>query len=347
MEREDGRKLSIDAQEERRKTIVRMRKQGKKLYEIEEAVSLSRTTVCKALKTYREGGWKALRGMRRGTKKGENRNLNTAQEAALQAKIIDRRPEQLKLDFALWTREAVRQLILREYDIDMPIRTVGEYLKRWGFTPQKPVKFAYERRPEKVKEWLDETFPEIRGRAKQEKAEIFWGDETGLRSSDVRGRGFSPRGETPVISATAKYENLSMVSAITNKGRVHWMIVDGTVNADRFIEFLNGLCMDSRKKIFLVLDNLKVHHSKPVKEWLETRKRKIEFFFLPAYSPDLNPDEHLNSDLKQGVGSKAPSRTKLMLQKSATEHMTMLKATPHRIRKYFKDPAIVYASASY
>jgi len=149
MEREDGRKLSIDAQEERRKTIVRMRKQGKKLYEIEEAVSLSRTTVCKALKTYREGGWKALRGMRRGTKKGENRNLNTAQEAALQAKIIDRRPEQLKLDFALWTREAVRQLILREYDIDMPIRTVGEYLKRWGFTPQKPVKFAYERRPEK------------------------------------------------------------------------------------------------------------------------------------------------------------------------------------------------------
>lgn len=199
----------------------------------------------------------------------------------------------------------------------------------------------------KVKEWLDETFPEIRGRAKQEKAEIFWGDETGLRSSDVRGRGFSPRGETPVISATAKYENLSMVSAITNKGRVHWMIVDGTVNADRFIEFLNGLCMDSRKKIFLVLDNLKVHHSKPVKEWLETRKRKIEFFFLPAYSPDLNPDEHLNSDLKQGVGSKAPSRTKLMLQKSATEHMTMLKATPHRIRKYFKDPAIVYASASY
>ena len=157
-----------------------MRKRGKKLYEIEEAVSLSRTTVCKALKTYREGGWKALRGKQRGTKMGENRNLNPDQEASVQAKIIDRRPEQLKLDFALWTREAVRQLILHECGIDMPIRTVGEYLKRWGFTPQKPVKFAYERRPEKVKEWLDETFPEIRERAKQEKAEIYWGDETGL-----------------------------------------------------------------------------------------------------------------------------------------------------------------------
>jgi len=332
MEREDGRKLSVAAQEERRKTIVRMRKQGKKLREIEEAVSLSRTAICKALKTYRENGWKALRGKQRGTKLGENRHLTSDQEAAIRVKIIDRRPEQLKLDFALWTREAVRQLILHDCGVDMPIRTVGEYLKRWGFTPQKPVKFAYERRPEKVKEWLDETFPEIRERAIKERAEIYWGDETGLRSSDVRGRGFAPRGETPVVTTTAKYENLSMVSAITNKGRVHWMIVDGTINTDWFIEFLTGLCKDSRRKVFLILDNLKVHHSKPVKDWLEVRKDKIELFFLPAYSPDLNPDEHLNADLKQGVGSKAPSRAKAMLQKSATEHMTMLKSKPKRIR---------------
>lgn len=347
MKREDGRKLSIDAQEERRKTIVRMRNQGKKLSEIGEAVSLTRTAVCKALKMYREGGWKALRGKRRGSKVGDHRNLTGDQEATIRRKIIDRRPEQLKLDFALWTREAVRQLILHELGVDMPIRTVGEYLKRWGFTPQKPVKFAYERRPEKVTEWLNQTFPEIRNRAAREKAEIYWGDETGLRSSDVRGRGFAPRGETPIVTATAKYENLSMVSAITNKGRVHWMIVDGTINADRFIGFLTGLCQDSRKKVFLILDNLKVHHSKPVKEWLSGKEKKIEVFFLPAYSPDLNPDEHLNADLKQGVGSKVPSRTKKMLHQSATEHMTMLKSKPERIRRYFMDPAIKYASASY
>lgn len=347
MEREDGRKLSIDAQEERRKTIVRMRKQGKKLWEIEEAVSLSRTAVCKALKTYREGGWKALRGKQRGTKAGEKRHLTNDQEKHLREKIIDRRPEQLKLDFALWTRDAVRQLIQHECGIDMPIRTVGEYLKRWGFTPQKPVKFAYERRPEKVKEWLDQTFPGIRERAKQEKGEIYWGDETGLRAGDVRGKGYAPRGETPVTNATAKYENLSMVSAITNKGRVHWIIVEGTVNAERFIEFLEGLRRDSRKKIFLILDNLKVHHSKPVKEWLGKWKSRVEVFYLPAYSPDLNPDEHLNADLKHGVGSKAPARTKVHLQKTATEHMIMLEGNPKRIRKYFKDPAIQYAAASY
>ena len=229
----------------------------------------------------------------------------------------------------------------------MPVRTVGLYLQRWGFTPQKPVKFAYERRPEKVKEWLDQTFPEIRERAKQEKGEIYWGDETGLRAGDVCGKGYAPRGETPVTNATAKYENLSMVSAITNKGRVHWMIVEGTVNAERFIEFLEGLRRDSRKKIFLILDNLKVHHSKPVKEWLEQWKSRVEVFYLPAYSPDLNPDEHLNADLKHGVGSKAPARTKVHLQKTAIAHMIMLEGNPKRIRKYFKDPAIQYAAASY
>jgi len=347
MEREDGRKLSVDIQEDRRKTIVRLRKQGRKLREIEQTVSLSRTTICKTLKTYRESGWKALRGKQRGTKKGERRTLSAKQEAHIRSKIIDKRPEQLKLDFALWTRDAVRQLIQQELNIAMPIRTVGEYLKRWGFTPQKPVKFAYERRPEKVREWLDVTFPGMRERARKEKAEIYWGDETGLRGGDVRGRGFAPRGQTPVVKATAKYENLSMVSAITNKGKVSWMIVEGTINAERFIEFTTGLCKDSRKKIFLVLDNLKVHHSKPVKNWLVGKEKKIELFFLPAYSPDLNPDEHVNADLKQGVGAKVPVRTKEALHKAAHSHMEMLKSNPSRIQKYFKDPAISYAAVNY
>ena len=309
---------------------------------------MTHTTVHRVLHRVREQGIQyATKGKPRGRKLGAQRTLESVQEAEIRKKIIDKRPEQMKLDFALWTRKAVRMLIQQEYGIPMPVRTVGLYLQRWGFTPQKPVKCAYERRPEKVKEWLDQTFPEIRERAKQEKGEIYWGDETGLRAGDVRGKGYAPRGETPVTNATAKYENLSMVSAITNKRRVHWMIVEGTVNAERFIEFLEGLRRDSRKKIFLILDNLKVHHSKPVKEWLEKWKSRVEVFYLPAYSPDLNPDEHLNADLKHGVGLKAPARTKVHLQKTATEHMIMLEGNPKRIRKYFKDPAIQYAAASY
>lgn len=347
MEHEDGRRLSIDAQEERRKTIIRMRKGGHTLREIQDAVGLSKTAVCKALNTYAQHGWSALRGRRRGRRKGENRSLTPEQEKMIRRKIVDRRPEQLKLDFALWTREAVRQLILQECAVDMPIRTVGEYLKRWGFTPQRPARFAYERREAEVGEWLEQRFPMICKRAKAEGAEIYWGDETGLRASDVRGRGYAPRGETPVVKVTAKYENLSMVSAITNRGRVHWMIVDGAVNAACFIEFLDALVRDAKRKVFLILDNLKVHHSKVVKHWLSEHTEQIELFFLPAYSPDLNPDEHLNADVKQGVGSRATVRTKNKLHHAITNHMQMLESNPQRICSYFRDPAISYAAVLY
>jgi transposase len=347
MKHDDGRKLSQEALEERRKIIVRMRKRGKTLREIEETVQLSRTTISKTLKNYREQGSKAYAGKKRGRRMGALRHLSPDKEKSIRRKIIDRYPEQLKLDFALWTRDAVRQLILQETGIAMPIRTVGEYLKRWGFTPQKPAKFAYERKDEQVKFWLEQAYPAIRERAKHEKAEIYWSDETGMKAGDVRGRGYSPKGVTPIVNATAKYESLSMISAITNRGRIHWMIVDGTVNKERFIEFLERLCKSTKRKVFLVLDNLRVHHSQVVREWLEGKEKKIELFFLPAYSPDLNPDEHVNADMKQGVGSKTPSRNKGHLQRKIESHMEMLERNPKRIQGYFEDPTIKYAAASY
>lgn len=344
MDKIDGRCFPMATQEERRRIAVKMREQGSTLAEIKNAIGMSHPTIIKAWKAFKAGGKKALCNALRGCKKGEQRNLTSEQESLLKRKIIDRTPEQMKLDFALWTRDAVRKLIKQETKIDMPIRTVGEYLKRWGFTPQKPVKFAYERKPELVKKWLDETYPAIHERAKTENAEIYWGDETGLRSNDVRGRGFAPRGSTPIVYATAKYENLSMISAITNKGRIQWMIVDGTVNIERFIEFLKRLIKYSRRKIFLIIDNLKVHHAINVTNWVTENSDRIELFYLPAYSPDLNPDEHLNADLKQGVGSRTPGRTKKQLLVTAENHLAMLKDTPSRIQKYFKDPAIAYAA---
>jgi len=344
MDKIDGRCFPMGTQEERRRIAVKMREQGSTHEEIRKAIGISRPTIIKACKAFKNGGYIALHNNVRGRKKGDHRSLTPIQERMIQRKIIDRKPEQLKLDFALWTRGAVQKLIKQETGTDMPIRTVGEYLKRWGFTPQKPVKFAYERKPEAVKEWLDTTYPGIRERAKAEKAEIFWGDETGLRSGDVRGRGFSPRGETPVINATAKYENLSMISAITNQGRIEWMIVDGAVNIEHFMDFLKRLIRYRRRKIFLILDNLKVHHAKVVTAWVAENSSRIELVYLPAYSPDLNPDEHLNADLKQGVGSRVPSRSKANLLKAAENHLSMLENSPQRIRKYFKDPAISYAA---
>jgi transposase len=232
------------------------------------------------------------------------------QEKGIQKAITDKYPDQLKLDFALWTWEAVKLVIRQKYDIDMPIRTVGEYLKRWRYTPQKPVQYAYERDGEKVKEWLESTYPEIKRRAKQEKAYIYWGDETTMKACDVRGRGYAPRGETPVVNRAGKRENVSMVSAITNKGKTYWKLHEGSINSEKFKEFAERLVHGKKRKVFLILDNAKPHHSKILTGWVEKNKKRVELFYLPSYSPDLNPDEYVNADVKYGVGSKTPKRTK-------------------------------------
>jgi len=334
----------LAVKEERRRTVIRMRKEGCSVADVSVATGLAGPTISVIWSSYKREGEGILAGKRIGHFLGQGRSLTPEQEASIRKKIIDKCPDQLKLDFALWTRGAVKELILKELEIELAVRTVGSYLHRWGFTPQKPAKVAFERRPEAVKKWLEEDYPAIKVLAEKEDAEIYWGDETGLRSSDVRGRGFAPIGKTPVVKATANYENLSMVSAITNKGKVSWMIVEGAVNSDRFIEFLNRIILGAERKVFLILDNLRVHHSKLVKEWLEGKKDRIELFYLPSYSPDLNPDEHLNADLKYGVGSKSPVRTKKALGENAKAHMALLESCPARIQRYFLDPAIKYAS---
>ena len=225
----------------------------------------------------------------------------------------------------------------------MPIRTVGEYLQRWGFTPQKPLRRAYEQNPKLVQKWLDEDYPAIAARAKIEDAEINWGDETGLCSDSQHGRSYAPRGQTPAIRLNAKKERINLISSITNQGKVRFMIYNRTMNSQTFIKFCKRLIKDADKKVFLILDNLRVHHSHIVKDWVEQNKEKIELFFLPSYSPELNPDEYLNCDLKAGVHSGAPARSKSQLKSKALSHLRMLQKMPGRVVKYFKNPKISYA----
>ncbi len=223
------------------------------------------------------------------------------------------------------------QLVHDRLGIKLPIRTVGEYLKRWGFTPQKPIKKAYEQRPAEVKKWLDEEYPQIAARAKAEQAEIHWGDETGLRSDDVRGRGYAPNGHTPVVRVNNKREGLSIISTVTNRGKVRWKIFEGAMHADLLIDFFKRLIKDADRKVFLILDNLKVHHARKVKAWLADHEDGIEVFYLPSYSPELNPDECLNADLKDGVTRRAPARSKGQLKKAAISHLRKLREiTPTR-----------------
>ena len=238
----------------------------------------------------------------------------------------------------------MQELIEDQFGIKLAIRTVGNYLSAWGFTPQKPLKSAYEQSPSKVQKWLDESYPVIKEKAKKEDAEIYWGDETGVRSDCQHGRGYAPVGKTPMIKLSAKRRSTNMISAITNQGKVRFQIYDGRMNADQLIQFMKRLIKDAKRKVLLIVDNLRVHHAKKVTQWLAKHPEQIEVFYLPAYSPELNPDEYLNCDLKAGIHSKRPARTQKQLKAKVLSHMRMLQKQPKRVVKYFLHPKISYAA---
>jgi transposase len=344
MKTTDMRSLSHDARHERRVQVIRLRAAGKTYDEIADQTGLSRTGVFDICKRHELGGTAALKDKIGGRKLGEDRLLTAEQERQIQRLIRDKTPDQIKLPYALWSRQAVAELILDQFGITVAVRTMGTYLKRWGFTPQKPLRRAYEQSPAAVKQWMDTTYPDIATRAKREGAEIHWGDETGLRSDDVRGRCFAPKGETPVIRVNSKREGLSIISTVTNKGQMRWKIFDGALNSDILIDFMRRLIKGASKKVFLILDNLRVHHSKPVKAWLTNHADAIEVFYLPSYSPELNPDEMANADIKQAVTKQAPARTKLQLVKAASRHLRSVQKQPERIRRYFQHDPVKYAA---
>jgi len=344
METIDMRKLTREARYERRVQVIRLRKAGRTYDEIATLTGLSRTGVFDICKRHAASGSSALHDAAGGRKLGEQRLLSPAQEALVQKLIADKTPDQLKMPYALWSRAAVAELIEQRFGLKLKVRTMGMYLQRWGFTPQKPMRKAYEQSPAAVKKWLDEDYPALAQRARAEGAEIHWGDESGLRSDDVRGRSYAPRGETPVVRVPNKRHGLSIISTVTNKGQMRWRIFDGALNSTILIDFFKRLIKGQKKKVFLILDNLRVHHSKPVKHWLAQHAEYIEVFYLPSYSPELNPDEMANADLKQAVTKLAPARTKLQLVKATARHLRSVQRQPQRIKKYFEHGPVRYAA---
>lgn len=345
MEKENARKQTLEQLHERRKQVVRLHKKVIGIMQIVAMTGLSYPAVRASIDLFDAGGWAAIRPALRGRNKGVGRTLSAVQEETIQRTIIDKRPEQLKMGFFLWSRAAVGQLIEQEYGIKLHVRSVGKYLTRWGFTPQKPIRRAYEQSPEAVQAWLEGEYPAIEQRARREGAEIHWGDETALVNTDVRGRSYAPAGKTPVARTVGgTRQKLSMIATVTNRGRARWMIIDDAFDAQRLIEFLQALIKDAGRKVFLILDNLRVHHSKIVKAWVSDRHDQIELFYLPSYSPQLNPEERLNADLKQEMSKRVPVRTKAKLREAANEHMTMLERTPERVLSYFQDRRVRYAA---
>jgi transposase len=345
MEKIDSRRLPESALNERRRRAVKMREAGVTVSEVARQCELSTHTVVEAHKAYRRGGWSAVNIRRMGRPFGSGRMLTPEQENRIQQLIQDRTPDQLKLVYALWTRQAVSELIETVYGVRLSVRNMGKYLKRWGFTPQRPLKKAYEQSPAAVSKWVNEEYPKIAAQAKQEGAEIQRGDETGLRSDDVRDRGYAPKGKTPVVLANANRAKLSVISTVTNKGQMRWKVLSGALNARLLIGFMKRLVHGRQKRILLILDNLRVHYSKAVKKWLKENADKIEAFYLPSYSPELNPDELLNADLKQRVTKTAPARKILALTRTAIGALRSIQKQPERVESYFEHKDVCYAAA--
>lgn len=344
MEKTDARKLSKEVQQELRHQIIRLRKQGRTNREIAQMVGVSEPHASGVWHKYQQGGKAAIQLKLRGRRTGEKKTLSDEQEREIQRLVIDKMPDQLKLPFALWTREAIRQLIKQRLGVVMPIRTIGEYLKRWGFTVRKPVKRAYEQNMQDVTRWLQEHYPVITAQAKKDKAEIYWGDETGLQTTAHQARGFAPKGKKPILRISAKKNSISMISAINNEGQMRFMLYKKGMTAKLLIKFMGRLIRDAKRKVYLILDNLRSHHSKEVKIWVREHQKEIAVFHLPPYSPELNPDEYLNNDLKGRVHAGVPARTEQELRRKTLSHMRSIAKRPYHVKKFFKHPSVAYAA---
>jgi transposase len=342
MTRQDARSFTAAVKEALRKRAVAGVESGRTQVEVAEVFGVTRQAVGRWIKAYHEGGERALRAKRQGRPRGGS--LTARQQKRIARMVIDNRPDQLKLSFFLWTREAVSQLIEEKVGLSLSIWTVGRYLKRWGFTTPKPIRRAFEQSPREVEHWLQVEYPRIKAQAALERAEIFWGDEMGLRSDHASGRTYGLGGCTPQIPITGNRFGCNMISALTNRGRLYFMIFDRQFKAEVFLDFLRRLIRQAESKVFLIVDGHPVHRSGKVKKWLKNHEQELHLFRLPAYSPELNPDEYLNQDVKSNAVGRLRTRDKHHLMSNLRNFLKRKQGRPHLVRKYFQAYHVQYAA---
>jgi transposase len=343
---QDARKLSPEAQEALRKRAVAAAVESTMTQSaVAAAFGVSQNIVSQWVKRFQAEGEVALAARKKGPPKGTGALLTPVQAALIRKMIIDRCPEQLKLPFFLWTRDAVRELIRHQLDIEVSVRTAGNYLREWGFTPQKPVRCAYEKNSEAVQRWLTEEYPGLQRRAKVEQAQIHWGDEMGLRSDHQVGRSYGLRGQTPVIPGTGQRFGCNMISAITNQGHLNFQIFEGSFNVKVFLGFLKRLVRQVRRKIILIVDGHPVHRAKLVQAWRVNHQHELELVYLPGYSPELNPDELLNQDVKRSaLGMRRPHNVH-QLKAEVRSYLFSTQKRPDIVRNFFEEKHVCYAKA--
>jgi len=329
--------------------VYAVREDGMSEAQAARTFGVCRQSVAAWVSRVESDGVRALAAQKRGPKPGGNKLGDAATERAIVRSIRSGCPDQMLLPFALWSRAAVIALIRKRSGRAVSLSTAGRYLRRWGFTPQKPMRRAYERDPVAVAAWLKEQYPATQKRAKEENALILWGDEMGLRSDDQIGRSYAPRGQTPVVNATGKRFGCNMISAISNLGQLWFMVFAGRLDAKLFIEFLARLLrVTDDRKLFLIVDSHPAHKAGKVTRWLaekpDERSGRLELFFLPGYSPELNPDECLNQDTKQAMRKTRPRHQREMIA-NVRSHLRRRQKQPKVVKRFFQERHVRYAAA--
>jgi transposase len=329
----DARLLQPVIQQKLRHKAIELFLQGVNPTDISTHLGVSRQSVYNWMKKHSESGTQGLKVHKRGRPKGTQ--LKSWQSAQIVNLIKNSCPDELSLPFFLWTRESVGLLIQQKFNINLSKWTVGRYLSKWGFSPQKPARRAIEQNPKAIERWFKVEYPTIQKLAKKDKATIHWGDEMGLRSDHNVGRTYGLKGQTPVVKRTGNRFTCNMISTITNLGKLTFMVFHESFTSEIFLKFLKRLIRHSNRKVFLIVDNHSAHKSKLVNKWLIKNVEHIKLFYLPSYCPELNPDEFLNQDVKSHLG-KQRIHTKSQMVKTLNSHLKMRQKQPAVIQNFVK-----------
>ena len=340
----DARQLSDEALQVLRLRALRGIELGYSELDLAELLGVCHETISRWRTAYLADGLPALPGGRTGRPPGSGRFLSDEQAQRIKARIDCHAPEEVGIPHALWTRRAVRELIRKEYGIDLAERTVGLYLCRWGYTSKRPARHARHQDPDEVGEGLLETYPAIEAQAEREGAEVLWADEVGVAADQYPGYGYARAGERATMEVPRPHIRVNQISAISNEGAVRFMTYQGALNAAVFLTFLARLIAEASRKVLLIVDRLQAHKTPEVDAWVEAHRDRIEVFYLPAYSPELNPVEYLNNDRKGAVNEAGLPPDRPTLQGRLSDFMRRLVRVPEHGISYFLHPWTQYAA---
>lgn len=336
----DGRKLTHEQSEYIRIQAVKaVRQKNKSPEDVIKIFGLHRANIYKWLKKYDKRGFAALHSTKAN---GPAPKLSRWQKKRLGNYLL-KNPTQFRFEYALWTVPMIVELIALKFDVLYSSVQVGRLLSDIGFSRQKPLERAYQQDPEQVTRWLKKSYPAIKKEAKKEKRTVYFSDEAGFHATAQYGTTWAPKGETPVIKTSGQRIKVNCISAISNRGKLHFMLYEKNFNSDVFIKFLKRLLHNQSRPITLIVDGHSSHFTKKVKALISASKGKLKIYVLPPYSPELNPDELVWNNAKQEVAKRKHTKTGKTFKETVKQTMTQIQTNSNLCKAFFCESNVAYA----